>query len=119
MHDWPGNVRELHNVVERAMLMETTEKIGLSSIIIDSENADHFTDNTRADKIKGFSLEKAERELIARALQETNWQKTRTARLLGISRATLYAKVKQHNIESDSSGSVGPAVSTPETVAIA
>lgn len=119
MHDWPGNVRELRNVVERAMLMETTEKIGLSSIIIDSENADHFTDNSRADKIKGFSLEKAERELIARALQETNWQKTRAAQLLGISRATLYAKVKQHNIESNSSSSEAPTVSTPETVAVA
>lgn len=114
MHDWPGNVRELRNVVERAMLMEATEKIGLSSIIIDSENADHFTDNSRADTIKRFSLEKAERELIARALQETNWQKTRAAQLLGISRATLYAKVKQHNIESNSSGS-----ETSATVAVA
>ena len=119
MHDWPGNVRELRNVVERAMLLETTDKIGLSSIIIDSENADHFADNTRADKIKGFSLEKAERELIARALQETNWQKTRAAQLLGISRATLYAKVKQHNIESESSEDKTTAVSTPETVAVA
>ena len=119
LHDWPGNVRELCNVIERAMLLETTDKIGLSSIIIDSENADHFTDNTRADKIKGFSLEKAERELIARALQETNWQKTRAAQLLGISRATLYAKVKQHNIESDSSDNETPALSTPETVAVA
>jgi len=119
MHDWPGNVRELRNVVERAMLLETTDKIGLSSIIIDSENADHFTDNTRADQIKGFSLEKAERELIARALQETNWQKTRAAQLLGISRATLYAKVKQHNIASTSSDDEALAVSTPETVAVA
>jgi DNA-binding NtrC family response regulator len=119
MHDWPGNVRELRNVVERAMLLETTDKIGLSSIVIDSENSDHFTDNTRADKIKGFSLEKAERELIARALQETNWQKTRAAQLLGISRATLYAKVKQHNIPSDSSENETPALSTPETIAVA
>ncbi|MGD8500371.1 MAG: helix-turn-helix domain-containing protein, partial [Phycisphaerales bacterium] len=52
--------------------------------------------------IKGFSLAKAERELISRALQETNWQKTRAAALLGITRATLYAKVKQYNIEKDS-----------------
>lgn len=102
-HDWPGNVRELHNVIERAILLETTDKIGLSSIVIDSGESDPFSDNARADKIKEFSLLKAERELIARALQETNWQKTKAAELLGISRATLYAKVKQYSIISDSS----------------
>jgi transcriptional regulator with PAS, ATPase and Fis domain len=102
-HDWPGNVRELRNVIERAILLESTEKIGLSSIVIDSGKPNQFSDNTRADKIKDFSLVKAERELIARALQKTNWQKTKAANLLGISRATLYAKVKQHNIEDGSS----------------
>jgi len=102
-HDWPGNVRELHNVIERAILLETTEKVGLSSIVIDSGKPNQFSDNIRANKIKGFSLLKAERELIARALRETNWQKTKAANLLGISRATLYAKVKQHNIEDVSS----------------
>jgi len=49
--------------------------------------------------IKDFSLQKAERELIARALHETGWQKTQAAALLGITRATLYAKVKQYNIQ--------------------
>jgi len=102
-YDWPGNVRELHNVIERAVLLETTEKIGLSSIVIDSGKPNQFFDNIRADKIKDFSLVKAERELIARALQETNWQKTKASELLGISRATLYAKLKQHNIEDASS----------------
>ncbi len=101
-HDWPGNVRELRNVIERAILLESTEKIGLSSIVIDSGKPNQFSDNTRADKIKGFLLIKAERELIARALRETKWQKTKAAKLLGISRATLYAKVKQHNIEDGS-----------------
>jgi len=97
-HDWPGNVRELQNVIERAILLETTDKIGLSSIIIDSaEYGELFSQATNCTK--DFSLEKAERELIARALQETGWQKTRAAALLGITRATLYAKVKQYNIE--------------------
>ena len=56
--------------------------------------------NTQTEVSAGdFSLDKAERELIARALQESGWQKTRAAALLGITRATLYAKVKQHNIQ--------------------
>jgi len=93
-HDWPGNVRELCNVIERAILFETADKIGLSSIVIDSADSGR-------EHIKGFSLAKAERELIARALQETGWQKTQAATLLGISRATLYAKVEQYNIKKD------------------
>ncbi|MHC4475149.1 MAG: sigma 54-interacting transcriptional regulator [Planctomycetota bacterium] len=100
-HDWPGNVRELQNVVERAIMLETTDKIGLDSIAITCEYADP-TDNPvqgRTEQIKDFSLAKAERELITRALQETHWQKTRAAALLGITRATLYAKVRQYNIQ--------------------
>jgi len=101
-HDWPGNVRELRNVIERAILFETTDKIGLSSIVINPAECDESADSpipARRGHIKDFSLAKAERELIARALQETGWQKTRAATLLGITRATLYAKVKQYNIE--------------------
>ena len=104
-HDWPGNVRELRNVIERAILLETTDKIGLNSIIINPEAPEEFFGKDSCEKVKDFSLAKAEQELIARVLQETNWQKTKAAELLGISRATLYAKVKQHNIETCSGGS--------------
>lgn len=99
-HDWPGNVRELRNVIERAILLETTDKIRLNSIIINPEAPEELFNHDSGEKIKDFSLAKAEQELIARVLQETNWQKTKAAELLGISRATLYAKVKQHQIES-------------------
>ena len=100
-HDWPGNVRELANVIERAILLETTDKIGLSSIIFDISECSETPENQKTNQIKDFSLEKAERELITRALQQTGWQKTKAAVLLGITRATLYAKVKQYNIEKD------------------
>ena len=98
-HDWPGNVRELRNVLERAILLETTEKIGLSSIMIEPEETDDDATTLFNEGIRDFSLEKAERELIARALHQTGWQKTQAASLLGITRATLYAKVKQYNIQ--------------------
>jgi DNA-binding NtrC family response regulator len=101
-HDWPGNVRELRNVIERAILLETTEKIGLNGIIIEPAEWSDVSTNQTTGFIKEFSLAKAECELISRALQKTGWQKTRAAALLGITRATLYAKVKQYNIEKDS-----------------
>jgi transcriptional regulator with PAS, ATPase and Fis domain len=100
-HDWPGNVRELRNVIERAILLETTDKIGLSSIVIEPVSDDAGPSGPSTGRIRDFSLEKAERELIARALQETDWQKTQAASLLGITRATLYAKVKQYNIQKE------------------
>jgi DNA-binding NtrC family response regulator len=101
-HDWPGNVRELRNVIERAILLETTEKIGLNGIIIEPNEWSEGSENQTSGLIKDFSLAKAECELISRALQKTGWQKTRAAALLGITRATLYAKVKQYNIEKES-----------------
>ena len=101
-HDWPGNVRELRNVIDRSILLETTDKIGLNAICIDPTEWSELSDSPTPGLIKGFSLAKAECELISRALQETGWQKTRAAALLGITRATLYAKVKQYNIEKDS-----------------
>lgn len=101
-YDWPGNVRELRNVIDRAVLLETTDKIGLSGIVFDPTEYNEVDESPSAGLIRGFSLANAERELIARALKETGWQKTRAAALLGITRATLYAKVKQYNIEKDS-----------------
>lgn len=98
-HDWPGNVRELQNVIERAIILETTEKIGLSSIVLEPQEMQNRDDKTTSDKINEFSLAKAERELVAQALRKTRWHKSQAANLLGITRATLYAKLKQYNIE--------------------
>ncbi|MHC4387227.1 MAG: helix-turn-helix domain-containing protein [Planctomycetota bacterium] len=92
-----------------AILLETTDKVGLSSILIAPDEWDGLSENQTPGHIKDFSLAKAERELISRALQETGWQKTRAADLLGISRATLYAKVEQYSIEKSSD----PAKRTP------
>ena len=98
-HEWPGNVRELRNVIERAILLEKTDKIGLNSIVIEPADGEEPSPGLLGERARDFSLEKAERELIARALHETGWQKTQAASLLGITRATLYAKVKQYNIQ--------------------
>ena len=101
-HDWPGNIRELRNVIDRAIMLETTDKIGLNGISFEEDEIYQGQEIAKNDTITDFSLAKAECELISRALLQTGWQKTRAAALLGITRATLYAKVKQYNIEKDS-----------------
>jgi DNA-binding NtrC family response regulator len=98
-HLWPGNVRELKNVIERAIMLETSDKIGLSNLIINPNQAFDEPADLTSPGLKDFSLEKAEKELVAKALAEAGWQKTRAAALLGITRATLYAKVKQYDIK--------------------
>jgi transcriptional regulator with PAS, ATPase and Fis domain len=116
-HDWPGNVRELRNVIERALLLETTDKIGLSSIVIEAEENHGLLEGPGVTRGKDFSLEKAERELIAHALHETGWQKTQAAALLGITRATLYAKVKQYNIQKQTPHNSDRQTASPRSAA--
>ncbi len=107
-HQWPGNVRELKNVIDRAILLETTDKIGLKSIIFNPDELnEEKQSNDPIEDLNSFSLEKAEKQLIAKALQETGWQKTKAASLLGITRATLYSKVKQYNIEEKTNKETG------------
>jgi len=109
-HNWPGNIRELRNVIERAMLFETTNKIGLSNLILQPEQLTGDISEPTSVGLKDFSLERAEKELIAKALTEAGWQKTRAAALLGITRATLYAKVKQYNIRQAPAESVSSVI---------
>ena len=99
-HHWAGNVRELRNVIDRAILLEQSDRIGSTNIILhdDCFDLDDASCSFTPAAEKDFSLERAEKELIAKALDESGWQKTQAAALLGITRTTLYAKVKQYNI---------------------
>ncbi len=99
-HDWPGNVRELRNVIDRALLLEKERHISPESILLDKPLSQQNV-TAKQDRViesNDFSLETAEREFITRALKETGWQRTRAAGLLGITRATLHAKLKRYGI---------------------
>ena len=106
-HTWPGNVRELRNVIERATLLERTTHITPESVVFDEPVAACLpreqapAENAAETAMPpDFSLETAEREFIRRALKETGWQRTKAAELLGITRATLHAKIKRYGIEA-------------------
>jgi two-component system response regulator HydG len=107
-HDWPGNVRELKNVIERAMILERGERITPQSIFIDHQCAAEPclvpAQPAAGHKESDFSLETAEREFICRALKEVGWQRSKAAALLGITRATLLAKIKRYDIKAPGEG---------------
>ncbi len=108
-HSWPGNVRELRNVIERALIVEASDRIEPKSLLIDAQAAPEAPRESVEVPEDDFSLETAERLFITRALQETGWQRTRAAALLGITRATLHAKLKRYNIAiPDGNGSRRP-----------
>ena len=117
-HDWPGNVRELRNVIERALIMETGDCIRPECLIIDGRGPAAAPDDSKAAlpaPENDFSLQTAERLFITRALRETGWQRTRAAALLGITRATLHAKLKRYKIRiPDGTGESGTSAAAPE-----
>lgn len=84
-YEWPGNIRELENAVERATLMS------LGGQLTAEDFAFLFSSEGGPQQRKG-TLEDVERELIQRTLVECNWNKTLTARRIGISRRALYEK---------------------------
>lgn len=92
-HCWPGNIRELENTLEHAFVRCRQGVITM----------DHLPPEFRqiARKIKPavkMGDEKLEIARIRRALALANWNKTKAAALLGVSRRTIYRKIDQHNI---------------------
>jgi DNA-binding NtrC family response regulator len=91
-YDWPGNVRELENFIERLVVLSEREVVELENIEI--INKDSFS-------IKPLNelLKETEREWILKVLKETGWKKGEAARILGISRKTLWEKIKEYKID--------------------
>ena len=94
-HDWPGNIRELQNVVERMVLMSDGQVIDVS--ILPPEIAGD--DAQAGDDAGDSSLWGYEKAMIIKALKNNNWNQTRAARELGISRDNLRYRVKKYEIK--------------------
>ncbi len=96
-YHWPGNVRELMNVLER-MIISTDKKI-LTTEDVPNYIRNELTDE-RQEKVAGLSeaIAEAEKKTIIMALRAVNGNRVKAAKLLGIPRSTLYAKLKKYNI---------------------
>jgi DNA-binding NtrC family response regulator len=96
-YPWPGNVRELANVIERAMV------VSKGSMILPENLPPHLFEArvarvSEGQRLPELSLEAAEREQILRALQAAGGKRVEAARLLGLSRRTLYRKLDRYGI---------------------
>ncbi len=102
-HEWPGNVRELKNLVERFVVLENTDIIGLEHlptwIFGDSIAAGRSSSDKFILPESGISLEDVEKDLIIQALNKSNKNKTLAAKLLNISYDTLRYQVKKFGLE--------------------
>ncbi len=94
-HSWPGNVRELENVIERAVVTSRTSIIQVSDLF-GSRKETHADGDLST--VSQAARREAERGHILQALSRAKGDKTRAARLLKISRSSLYNKLRTYNI---------------------
>jgi two-component system response regulator HydG len=93
-YNWPGNLRELQNCVKRATLLSRGDYI--ESDVLPAE---FFQIQKQQSSSSNFSLSDNEKETIIHALSKTQNNKSEAAKLLKITRKTLYNKLKQYNID--------------------
>lgn len=93
-HDWPGNVRELENCIERAVALGSRERIDVA----DLPPALHTAEIGDDAQLASTNIEDLEREAIQRVFTQIGGDKELACKMLGISRATLYRKIKRYDI---------------------
>jgi DNA-binding NtrC family response regulator len=89
-YDWPGNVRELRNAIEALLVNLAPETTGVVDV----------PPEVMRQLALAVGAPKSERERLLSALTETDWNKTKAATRLHISRMTLYRKMRQHKLVS-------------------
>jgi len=107
---FPGNVRELENTLERALILAGSDAIDLEHLSFarpDRAGAGGATAGLSwvpEIPAEGLSLEVLERELIVKALERAGGNKSQAARLLGLTRRTLYSRMERHGLRKPGEG---------------
>ncbi|NKE73824.1 helix-turn-helix domain-containing protein [Candidatus Manganitrophus noduliformans] len=109
-YSWPGNVRELRNMIEQTVLLSrdsviAPEQLSLLTGLIKMNQVDRQKENMDRFPLplQGISLEKVERDFVLQALEQTSWNVTQAAKLLGLTRDTLRYRMDKYKLEPSSS----------------
>jgi two-component system NtrC family response regulator len=105
-HDWPGNVRELENRMKRAVVMTESRMIDVADLELPPAEAAMPDLDLRAARLR------AEREVLRAALARSNNTLATAARLLGVSRPTLYGLMEVHGAEIEGMKSLAATADT-------
>jgi two-component system, NtrC family, response regulator AtoC len=95
---WPGNVRELRTAIEHAVVLSRGERISLRDLPPFVRNGGAAADS-RFLQGKDLTVKEAEKQLIVRALKETNGNRSLAAKKIGMSRRTFHRKLHTHHLE--------------------
>ena len=115
-YEWPGNVRELENCIARAVTLGDGKTIDVSDLppAIRAEPAEPGSAGVpEASSLSTTALAEMERMTILRVFEQAHGDKALAGKMLGISRATLYRKLKRYNIAVKGSEEGGEAESPP------
>ncbi|MFW6323725.1 MAG: sigma-54-dependent transcriptional regulator [Desulfovibrionales bacterium] len=104
-YEWPGNVRELENAMERGVILAPGEYVTERELPLGVGGEEQGSDSSSDLRYHGESLEEIEREAILETLRQAGGNKSETARILKITRATLHKKLKSYGVN----GSSGPS----------
>ena len=100
-YEWPGNVRELRNAIERAVILADGGVIRSEHLPVTAPRPGVLkSDDTPSGPLPagGVNLEAIERSLVVRALSQARHNKTRAAKLLGLTRAQLYSRIEKYGL---------------------
>jgi transcriptional regulator with GAF, ATPase, and Fis domain len=100
-YGWPGNVRELRNAIERAVILADGGFIRGEHLPVTPRRASAARgdeESTASLPAGGVNLEDIERSLVVKALTQARHNKTRAARLLGLTRAQLYSRIEKYGL---------------------
>jgi len=97
---WPGNVRELRNVIERAVILCEGGEIASEHLPLSVAAVREAAASTpvSATTLGGLTVDAAERELIVQALARSGNNKSKAARILGLTRAQLRSRIEKHGL---------------------
>ncbi len=99
-YSWPGNVRELENMVERLLIMRSSDNLTLDDIPdkVRTSEAAKLSGKILNLPEEGYSLEKLEQEIVTEALNRSGWNQAAAARFLKIPRHTLIYRMEKYGI---------------------